>query len=218
MSSSTDPRGTRRVLRDVDARTVPFAWELDAVSGVASRAVDLEAFAAARDAGYEAGHRAGYADGYESGRRVAADEAAAHELSRAAAVASAVEGLEQGVAAVRSESEATVRELEERLADAALRVATAIIGRELTVAVTPGRDVLARALHLVPGNDPMVVRMHPEDLATLDDQPQVPAGRALHLVADPQVGRGGCVIEVGDGRIDARIEAAIERVREVLAP
>ena len=58
----------------------------------------------------------------------------------------------------------------------------------------------------------MVARLHPEDLATLGGVDQLLDGRELRLVADPSVGRGGCLLDAGPSRVDATIEAAIARV------
>ena len=42
------------------------------------------------------------------------------------------------------------------------------------------------------------------------------AGRSIVLVADPDVARGGCVVDAAGRRIDAQIETALERVAAAL--
>jgi flagellar biosynthesis/type III secretory pathway protein FliH len=43
-------------------------------------------------------------------------------------------------------------------------------------------------------------------------------GRDVELLADPSVQRGGCVVEVDECVVDATVDGALSRVREVLAP
>ncbi len=43
------------------------------------------------------------------------------------------------------------------------------------------------------------------------------AGRDLTLVADPGVEPGGCILAVGDSRIDAQLGPALDRVRAALS-
>jgi flagellar biosynthesis/type III secretory pathway protein FliH len=45
-----------------------------------------------------------------------------------------------------------------------------------------------------------------------------PAGRPIELVADATVSPGGCVVDAGSCTIDGSVDAALARVREVLAP
>jgi flagellar biosynthesis/type III secretory pathway protein FliH len=48
------------------------------------------------------------------------------------------------------------------------------------------------------------------------DLSSLTAGRSVALVADPDVARGGCVVEGAGRRIDAQIETALSRVAAVL--
>ena len=63
---------------------------------------------------------------------------------------------------------------------------------------------------------PVVVRLHPDDLA------EVPAGALAQLpasvavVADEAVERAGALAEAGTVRVDAQLTSALQRVLEVL--
>ena len=106
--------------------------------------------------------------------------------------------------------------MEDALARAAVDLASAIIGRELEVSVSPGADALARALALVPAGCTAVARLHPSDAASLEATPLPDAPGALTVIADPAVEPGGCILEVGDSRIDAQLGPALDRVRAAL--
>lgn len=65
----------------------------------------------------------------------------------------------------------------------------------------------------------VLLRVHPDDLTALQSARPALAARLaaaveLRLVADPAVGRTGCIVETPAGRLDARLEtqlAALER-------
>lgn len=205
------------------AVTTPMAdlVDLDTLTGAARRALDPEALAAAQAEGYAAGREAGYRDGLEAGRRDAAAELQQADQARAEAVAAALAALEAATAEVAAQAATAHARLEDALAGAALDLATALLGRELELASDPGRDAIARALRLVDGPGAAIARLHPDDVATLADRDalsELAVGRELTVVADPSVERGGCILDIGEGRVDARLSTAVERVREVLAP
>jgi flagellar assembly protein FliH len=205
MSSSNSglaagPRG--RVLRGLtfDRAVSPLDAELPGPSV----AVDPAVAAAEEQRGYDDGYRAGIAEGLAAGR--AADPGAARarleELFRS--LAAAAEEL-------RRRQALDLAGLEDALARAAVDLASAIIGRELEVSVSPGADALARALALVPAGSVAVARLHPADAAILADPPG-----GLTLIPDPAVEPGGCILEVGHSRIDAQLGSALDRVRALL--
>jgi flagellar assembly protein FliH len=138
-----------------------------------------------------------------------------HELERAATA------LREAADEVLEARLAACRVVEDEVARLAFELASVIVGRELELAQAPGLDALRRALRLVPDEDRLVVRLHPDDLqAARQAAEQAVAGErvsgSLELVADPDVERGGCVVEAGPCRIDAQVGPAIERVRKVL--
>jgi flagellar assembly protein FliH len=208
MSSSNSglaagPRG--RVLRGLsfDRAVSPLDAELPGPSV----AVDPAVAAAEEQRGYDDGYRAGIADGPAAGRAALAAESGAasarlEELFRS--LAAAAEEL-------RRRQALDLAGLEDALARAAVDLASAIIGRELEVSVSPGADALARALALVPAGSVAVARLHPADAAILADPPG-----GITVIPDPAVEPGGCILEVGHSRIDAQLGSALDRVRASL--
>jgi flagellar assembly protein FliH len=181
--------------------------------------VDLDPAAAAAEEGrgYDHGYRAGMAEGLAAGRAAAATESAAAAVRFEAltrALADAAEDL-------RRRQALELAGLEDALARAAVDLASAIIGRELEVSASPGADALARALALVPAGSTAVARLHPADAASLSagppaDGPSATVPASLTVIPDPAVEPGGCILEVGDSRIDAQLGSALDRVRAAL--
>jgi flagellar biosynthesis/type III secretory pathway protein FliH len=162
------------------------------------------------------------------GERVVPAEVVDARTRAAAIVASAEAAREaarrEGVEAGRQEGLAQVTELLERAraaasahADAAegdlrtlaVRIAEKILARELALSPAAVVDVVRAALAAAAHRTPLVVRVHPDDVAA------VRAARPeLDVHADPSIGRGGCLVDTEVGTIDARLDvqlAAIER-------
>lgn len=161
------------------------------------------------------GLAAGRAEGREQGRAEGLAQVR-HELG------GVVRALEAQVAQVAEREQQALHELADEATAFALAVVEELLGRELELAQAPGRDALARALRAAPGSGDALARLHPADLAALvgGEGPEAVAdlhpGRALELVADPTLGPGSCVLDVGETRVDARLDAALERLREEL--
>ena len=187
--------------------------------------VDPVVAAAEEQRGYDDGYRAGMAEGLAAGRATMAAES----VTATARLDELCRALDAAAADLRHRQALELSGLEDALARAAVDLASAIIGRELAVSVSPGADALARALALVPAGSVAVARLHPGDAAILADTGAdtgtggaglargltgTPA--AVTIIADPAVEPGGCILEVGDSRIDAQLGPALDRVRTAL--
>jgi flagellar assembly protein FliH len=203
MSSSSSARV--RVLRGVSFESAFSPLEAE-LPGPAVE-VDPAVAAAEQQRGYDDGFRAGMAEGLAAGRAALAAESAAH-LARLEAV---VRSLDEAAADLRRRQALELAGLEDTLARTAVDLASAIIGRELAVAESPGADALARAMALVPAGATTLARLNPADAALVTEPPS-----GVTILPDPAVEPGGCILEVGDSRIDAQLGSALDRVRSAL--
>ena len=199
MSSSSSARV--RVLRGVSFERAfsPLESELP---GPAVE-VDPAVAAAEERRGYDEGYRAGMAEALAA----MAAESAAH-LPRLEAL---IRSLDESAADLRRRQALELAGLEDALARTAVDLASAIIGRELQVAASPGTDALARAMGLVPAGATARARLHPADAELVTETPT-----GVTIIPDPAVEPGGCILEVGDSRIDAQLGSALDRVRAAL--
>jgi flagellar assembly protein FliH len=162
------------------------------------------------------GRAAGYEAGYEEARR--AVEAAARDAERdsQARVDSAVAALRRSVDAARAAYEERAAQLECAVPQFAFELLETLFGRESELAVSPGREAVARALTLDESTLPAVARLSPDDAATVGDLADLSPSRRFTVVADPAVEPGGALVEVGSTTIDTQLSRALDRVRAVL--
>jgi flagellar assembly protein FliH len=220
MSSSPDP-----VIRAADAGHVSAArFDIDLRH---EAPVPHEAVERARTAGRTAGYAEGWAQGQQAAAvaaHAARDQAeAAHhafEARRQAALDSVLAAVGQAVARLDARIVPTLNDLQETVLASALELAEAVIGRELELAQNGGLDAIHRALAMAPPTGDVRVRLHPNDyrnLLTTDTGGEFTyEGRVIRMQPDPGLQPGDAVAECGPTTIDATIDAAMARVREVL--
>jgi flagellar assembly protein FliH len=162
-------------------------------------------------------HQAELSEALERGREEGRREESARLQQALAAAHSAIDEV-RGAEAVRLEA------FESNLAALAVAVARHVMGRELS-ADGAGiiADLVRQALTHFPVNQPVRVRVHPADLSLIsavapDHGGPIPIGpgREVRWLADPQVQRGGCVVEGTDRLVDGRVDLALERVYRAL--
>ncbi len=234
--SESRPRGTvvkggeaalaRSARMDAELRTSAFA----PVTGVDARLTDPHLASVvdrARAAAAAAGRAEGHAEGYEAGLRAAAAQAErtaaqgraeqeAAERQRDAHLARAVELMLTAADAFRTQEQLVLADVEDTVAELALSIARAVLDRELATSADPGAQAIARALALAPGECPVTVRLHPDDVRVLGDLGPAAQGRELVVVPDPAVEPGGCVAEAAGRTVDAQVGPALARVAAVL--
>jgi flagellar assembly protein FliH len=168
----------------------------------------------------------------EAHRVVAQAEAQAAEVERQALE----RGLREAEAAMNAEVNRAVADLRDQLARSlaelselrktlaaeaerdlvrlALEIARKVVRREVAVdpdiPLTLARVALARVHRAA-----ATVRLHPDDFEYVNSRRDtLRSGEMIEIVADPAVGRGGCVVVSERGDIDARLDeqfAVIER-------
>ncbi|HET8595671.1 MAG TPA: FliH/SctL family protein [Intrasporangium sp.] len=181
-------------------------------------------FPAVEPAGEAEGYTRGHAAGYAAGLRRATAEAAARDAQRAAeheAVLAgartradrAVQVLDAAARALKARTAPVLAEAEGELAAAALVLAQAVVGNELSDPGGAARAALARALS-GPDHDAVIsVRLNPVDLALLDEHA---TQSSVSLVPDPSLAPGDAVAVYPDGELDARIASALSRATAAL--
>jgi len=187
--------------------------------------VYAEELARLRDRAHEEGYTAGFAEGTAAAEVVVAEaERDARErleevqarwerrlVSATAALGAAARQLEEATLPVADD-------VRESVLGAVTTLVEDLLGRELAVATDPGLDALRRALRLCPADAPVVVRLHPDDLAEIPAPALTDLPDTVTVVGDERIERAGAVAEAGSQRIDAQIGAALERVQAVLRP
>ncbi len=205
MSSSARPR--------IIGMPATDAWHAEglAPTRVSSSAAEDEA---ARQAREIANART---EAFERGR-------AEGERAEAARLRHALAAATEALDAVRESEERWVGAIEENIAALAVSVARHIVDRELGTDAEVTRAMVRRALDTFPIDQPVRIRVHPQDLAVIGAFPEAgstaqpgSAAREAHWMADTRVLPGGCVVEGRERIVDGRVDTAIERVYRRLA-
>jgi flagellar assembly protein FliH len=190
--------------------------ELTYPSLVTSAAVDAET-ERARVRGHAAGYAAGLRAAEAKAAIVAEQSRAEREALRgdaATALRSALSALEAAAVRVAEVDALVLADSDSSLAAAAIELAEAILGHELAEGDRSARTALARALQAVDPAVILAVHLSPVDLAVVTAAGLAPAG--LDLVSDVSLERGDAIVEVPEGRVDARISSALDRARAAI--
>jgi flagellar assembly protein FliH len=198
-------------LRDLSALDAPNALAQTLLGSLASEA---------HDQGYRDGYVAGRTEGRAEALATAQAEAEvarsvrrATELREQAEHSGAVAALESAAAQVRSLLEELTARVEDQATTLALAIVETIIAREVATA-TPA-DVVRRVLQVLPPTATATVRLHPSIVSTGVVQDLLALG--LVVLGDESLEPADALVESDGSVVDLRIDAAMQRVREVLA-
>jgi flagellar assembly protein FliH len=164
----------------------------------------------------EPGHAAGYEAGFAQGQRDARAAAKDAERDRDARVDRAISALCRSADAARAAYEDRSAQLQSAAPRFTFELLEALFAQEVSLAVDPGRQAVARALALDESTLPAVARLCPDDAATIGELGDLSPSRSVTVVADPTIEPGGAVVEIGSTTIDAQLSRALERVRAVI--
>jgi flagellar assembly protein FliH len=152
----------------------------------------------------------GHAEGFAAGREQVCAELgpAAHALAEALRSVTDL----QGQTAERVEREAV---------EFAVQLAQKVVAG--AIAVQPDRllDVVRGALRTIVERERVTVLVHPDDLGLMRQGLAEVTGSLggidhLEVQEERRVGRGGAILRTSLGEVDARVEAKLERAREVV--
>ncbi len=176
----------------------------------------------ARLAAQSAGYVAGWKSGHDAGQLAVEAEAAlarevADQQSQAVRgeIGRAITALYDAAAAFDRRTAPSTEQVEQLILDTAFRIAEAVVGVSLADDELRGRAALHRALAAAPQNTPVTVRMNPHDLAVLAAA-GIEHDKCVDLVPDRTLAPGDALAISAATRIDARIGAALDRVRRQL--
>jgi flagellar assembly protein FliH len=187
----------------------------------AVRDVPESLLAPARRVAESAGYTAGWQQGMAAASAAAEQEAARnHQQQRAILdhareqVATAIAALRGAAADLAAREAAAARDLEQLVLDTAFGIAEALTGAHLADDEQRGAAAVRRVLDLAPAEGTVIVRLSAADHAVVDRDPAARAG--VTLVADATLQPGDARASIGATTIDARLSAALERVRSAL--
>lgn len=161
----------------------------------------------------EAAHSAGFDAGYAQG------EAAAMTRLR-----TAIGAAESTVDTMRANEAEWQQAVTANISALAVAVAHHIVGRAIETDPAVVAELVKRALAEFPIDQPVRVRVNPQDLSLLS-LPDVTGGdafaiapnRDMRWLADARITPGGCMVEGRDRIIDGRVDTALERLYRQLA-
>jgi flagellar assembly protein FliH len=203
------------------------AWPLEELEGTVrvedtaeSRADAHAAARAARDQREAALRQAELEEAYNRGFDDGHADAHGRDMER---IASALAALAAANAAVHAGQAIWTENAREHIAALAVAVARHVIARELRGDPHVIADLTRRALTHYPVNEPVQVRVHPEDLSILTaavsadgGNIRVAPGRDVQWVADPSIEAGGCIVEGKRRVVDGRVDHVLERIFQKL--
>ncbi len=205
-------REAEGIVRDAEARAATILEEAHR-----ERARILEGAA-------EEGRAAGHAEGLEEGR------AAGRGEGRAAAMAemkAELERLASGWAAALDDfagrRERVDSETRRDVVGLGAAIATRVIKRSVELDPSIVVDQVRASVELVMRRTRLVVAVHPEDRALVEEAlPSLAArcgdGGHVELTDDASLARGSCVVRTEHGEIDAEVDRQIERMVEAMLP
>lgn len=190
-------------------------------------AEDLEAIReAARVEGFEEGKKAGFEQGKQQG--IEAGTLQGHEEGLAAGKS---EGLQEGQATISEQSQIwqqliealhhpvdkTYDQAQQELVLLAVSLARSVIDVEVSCNHQVIIEALKKAIHTLPINETKInIRLHPDDIELIRaefDEAHIEK-QQWHLVAAPEMSRGGCDISTENNAVDYSIERRSKDVIE----
>jgi flagellar assembly protein FliH len=153
--------------------------------------------------------REAFAKGYAQGERAGLEAGG----KRAEAMLRRVAQTLTDLASLR---ETLMQQTERQMVQLALTIARRITYRE--VSIDP--DLIAAMAHVALKKlgtaSPATIRLNPEDYTVVARDGERWGGAQVHVVPDPAIARGGCLVESEFGRIDASIDRQFEEMTRAL--
>ncbi len=174
----------------------------------------------AKEEGRAAGHAEGLAAGLAEGREAGRAEALSQTKALVDALAQAWSG---SLAAFEALRDGLLCESRADLVRLSVAIAERVTKRTIDADPRAAEVQLEAALRYVTDPTRLVIRVHPEDLAsTRDVLPELVRrlSESCHtqVVPEPGLARGSVVVDTDKGRVDASIDGQLDRLVEALLP
>jgi len=114
-----------------------------------------------------------------------------------------------------------ISESRKEIVSLAVKIAGRIVQKEIQVNPSVVVEMIDRAVDLVMEKTRLSIRANPEDIPVAESMMQKgdrdQTHDAIDFVPDRDVERGGCIIDCSLGRIDARLETILNRIKNELS-
>lgn len=125
---------------------------------------------------------------------------------------------------VAGEVDVNLNELLGEVREVTMELAHAIASKLVFEQVDEGRFPIANLVHeliaRVPARDPVLIRLHPEDLMQLQGYPAIQQGageeRVVEYIADGSLDRGDCKAVAGEVKVVYQLRHQVEEIRRQL--
>jgi flagellar assembly protein FliH len=204
--------------RRVGQLTEPFDWNAGATQLASRRALAAPVEAAPPDLSEDqqrrqrlaAAERDGFARGYAEGERAGAEVAA----QRADAMLRRLTQTIEELSALRNE---VLRGAEQQVLRLAMAIARRVLAREIAVDRGLLLAMARIALERLGERTSAIIRLHPDDYAAIGTpRGEADANEHVQIVADPIVGRGGCLVQSDFGLMEVGLDAQFGELARTL--
>ncbi|MEW6572613.1 MAG: FliH/SctL family protein [Bacillota bacterium] len=191
----------------IDTDENPELTMADAKESAARIIADAkEQSAAIREQAYQEGYRRGLEEGLER---------AGQEFQEKLTMASEV------LQEAEAERAAIINQMERELVELAQEIASRIVAAELKVNHEVVVAIAREALALVRDRPQVMMFVHPDDLAACQQarsqfEALLPEHAVLRILPDSEVKRGGCIVDTGEGVVDATLDSRWAAIIEAL--
>jgi flagellar assembly protein FliH len=136
-------------------------------------------------------------------------------------LSSVLAALDKAAKGIEQSRHAWERNWEKHVIQLAAAIAKRLCRRELTRQPEITLEWVREALELAAGNAEIILRLHPDDVGTLESHLDTITKRLatlapVRIVSDTTISEGGCRVDTEFGSLDQQLEAQIERITEEL--
>ena len=177
-----------------------------------------DGYAQGHEQGTQHGHDEGYRDGYQQGLE---EGTAAARQEMADKFNQSVKQAEKMLLQAEEARNQIVLGADRQIIELALAVASKVLAREIEGNPLIILPIVTEALEKVRDQAQLVVRVNPIHYSLLleaknDLQRMIGGQQEITILSDPSLGEADCLVETGNGTVDARLETQMTALRQRL--